>query len=577
MTKYANSLIAQGFPEGRGYSRTCAEHEFGHDRQSLETVPLITRSFFGISSCLSLLTSTRVVWRTEAFQMTLGLWARVGLTWLILAVGATNAFAACHVVLSGGTGKANGSDWNNALSDVPSTLHRGDIYFLAAGTYGRHLFSDPDSGTVQIEIRSTTASDHCTNLGWKSNYVGPAVFRAQAKNAGYILAFTTDYYVINGMYRSTATQQPYTDWKSGYGIKVDNSNQFACGSDIGGGSPGGPTFVHDITLEYIEVSGSHDDTSSCTDDEVAFAGGSYNLSFLNMYVHNAGNNNFVLAGNHGHPGGGAGYGPGTNNKIAESFIAYDCCIKGAHGQACQCSEGLQNLTIAHNIFANMVSTGFIATASATGYKTGNGPNGPWYIYGNLFMADDPRHCAVGDGVLAIWDSTFTDAVYFLNNTIANLGTRFCSGQLNTGFGLGLGANTRVPKLYVQNNLWWNSDVLTAIPSGTSSWNGATFDSVVWSHNAYFQGANASKLNDRDKQRQMSAADPFRNSGQYDLRLARHTDAGIDTHSMVAGNDFDLNGNRRGQNGVWDRGAVQVQDQAVNSKGKDDVTHQGGQR
>jgi len=465
-------------------------------------------------------------------------------------------WGACHVVRQGGAGRADGSDWNNALPDLPRSLIRGDVYFVATGTYGAHHFSDPDDGKKVIEVRAVALNDHCTNVGWNPSYLGQSIFRAPAKNVGNILSFSTDYYIVNGAYRSTTTGQPYTDWKAGYGFKVDNSSQLACTSDIGGGSPGGPTYVHDLTLEYIEVDGSHDITSRCTDDNVAFAGGSYNLTFRYMYVHDAGNNNFVLAGSHGHPGGGAGYGPGTNDTIEYSFISYDCCTKGAHGQACQCSEGLQTLTIAHNIFADMVSTAYIATASATGYNSGNGPNGPWYIYGNIFLADDPHHCAVGDGVLAIWDATFTDSIYFVNNTIANLGTKFCPGQLNTGFGFGLGKSTRLKQVYVENNLWWNSDATSVIPTGTKNWNGATFESVTWAYNAYFRSSSEGSTRDNDRQKQISFADPFLKPSLYDFRLAAHTRPGTDTNASVPGNGIDLEQNTRGTEHAWDRGALQ---------------------
>lgn len=475
----------------------------------------------------------------------------------LLVILSTACHGACHVVRSGGGGISDGADWNNPLPDLPRSLIRGDVYFLAAGSYGKHNFGDPDQGELRIEIRAVTLENHCTNIGWKSSFMGQAIFKTTAPNSGNILSFTTDDYRIDGVYRSQKSGQPYRDWKSGYGFMVDNSNQFACTSDIGGGSPGAPSYVHDITLEYIEVSGSHDRNSTCTDDGVAFAGGSYNLTLHSLYVHDAGNNNFVLAGNHGHAGGGAGYGPGTNNNIDYSFISYDCCTRGAHGQACQCSEGLQYLTIAHNIFADIVSTAYIATASATGYNSGNGPNGPWFIYGNIFLADDPRHCAVGDGILAVWDTTFSDSIYFLNNTIANLGDAFCPGQLNTGFAFGLGTTTRIQKLYVENNLWWNSDPLSIIPTSRTEWNGATLASVIWSHNSYFGHTAQGAAKDKDDSKQSLAGDPFRNSQAYDFRLAKHTSPGLIMDNMVPGNNIDLDGNRRNLGGVWDRGALQL--------------------
>ena len=42
-----------------------------------------------------------------------------------------SSYAACHVVRQGGTGAKSGTDWNNALPDLPSSLVRGDIYYMA--------------------------------------------------------------------------------------------------------------------------------------------------------------------------------------------------------------------------------------------------------------------------------------------------------------------------------------------------------------------------------------------------------------------------------------------------------------
>src|SRR5262245_24743441 len=41
--------------------------------------------------------------------------------------------ATCHFVRAGATG--DGSDWDNALAELPATLQRGHTYYVAAGTY----------------------------------------------------------------------------------------------------------------------------------------------------------------------------------------------------------------------------------------------------------------------------------------------------------------------------------------------------------------------------------------------------------------------------------------------------------
>ncbi len=77
--------------------------------------------------------------------------------------------------------------------------------------------------------------------------------------------FNTDYYVISGQYRGA-------DWKSGYGIKLDNQSKAACEADVAGGQNG--TAVHHIRLEYVEISGSHSQADTCNEQGVEFLNGS---------------------------------------------------------------------------------------------------------------------------------------------------------------------------------------------------------------------------------------------------------------------------------------------------------------
>jgi hypothetical protein len=164
----------------------------------------------------------------------------------------------------------------------------------------------------------------------------------------------------------------------------------------------------------------------------------------------------------------------------------------------------------------------------------------------------------GDGVLAIFGSTFTDNVYFLNNTTYNLGKNYCNlgnGNPESGVGLGLAITTPMQAFYSENNLFFNADPMTIIPTGTTSWNGATLTGTTWSYNSYFQTPTAGGR-DSDPQKQVSASNPFANAGACCV-LALDTSAGTNTHALVPGNDVDMNGVSRGANGTWDRGALQI--------------------
>ncbi len=424
----------------------------------------------------------------------------------------------CHV-RSAASGAGTGADWTNACKDLTGSCApaRGVTYYVAAGNYGSRTLSTADSGSTVIAIRAATAATHGTATGWNAAYVGQAVFTAG-------LTFTTDYWVFSGGYRANTGTLP-GDWtnEAGYGFKLDNSGKTACGADVSGGLGygGPPYFVHDITIEYLDVNGSHPTGDSCNEEGMDFEGGSYNLTFQYNYIHNVGNANFFLRGTHG---GNSTFGTGSNILIQYSYMSYDYSSSAVHGEGCSCSEGIQNFTIRYNYWADMVGTAYIATPSGASYNSGNSPNGPWYIYGNVFLATDANHCAVGDGMLAVFDATFTGDIFFYNNTIANLGTSFCKGQLNTGFGFGLGFTTPITTIHVQNNLWWNSDVTSIINSGTTNYNGASFSApATWSYNSYL-GTNSGS-SDSDPNKQVNAnLTPFISSGALNFALATNTSA-----------------------------------------------------
>ena len=95
----------------------------------------------------------------------------------ILLIGAPSAQAANHYVRAGATGSASGNDWTNAYTALPSSLIRGDTYYIADGSYAGYIFNTAASGTTLITIKKTVITDHdkifvsrnfqhvCANLG----------------------------------------------------------------------------------------------------------------------------------------------------------------------------------------------------------------------------------------------------------------------------------------------------------------------------------------------------------------------------------------------------------------------------
>lgn len=81
-----------------------------------------------------------------------------------------NAEEDIFYIRAGATGKNDGSDWTNAWTDLPETLERGAIYYIAAGTYGPHLFDDEEVGEQVITIKKATIDDHGIDQSWENSY-----------------------------------------------------------------------------------------------------------------------------------------------------------------------------------------------------------------------------------------------------------------------------------------------------------------------------------------------------------------------------------------------------------------------
>src|SRR5579864_473973 len=125
------------------------------------------------------------------------------------AANCPDAVNSAAYVRQGATGSASGADWGNAYTTLPDTLVRGCTYWIAAGSYAGHLFKVPDSGTSTITVKAPTIANHGTAIGWNNQYQGQAVFNTKDNSSvGDVFTFQSDYYVIDGSYRSTATGNP---------------------------------------------------------------------------------------------------------------------------------------------------------------------------------------------------------------------------------------------------------------------------------------------------------------------------------------------------------------------------------
>lgn len=162
------------------------------------------------------------------------------LAFLLLAT--QTLFAANHFVRQVAAGSANGNDWTNAYTTLPTPLIRGDTYYIADGTYGGYIMDVPYSGTLHITIKKATIADHGTvgtAGGWDNTFGdGQAIFTGP-------LQFKFGRWTLDGQ-----TDTPY-----GFKIIVNDGSM---GVWIGG-APIVPQTMTTMTIRYCDIAGTHGD------------------------------------------------------------------------------------------------------------------------------------------------------------------------------------------------------------------------------------------------------------------------------------------------------------------------------
>jgi hypothetical protein len=182
--------------------------------------------------------------------------------WMSIFIVPNLSAAADHYVWCGATGSATGTNFTNAMTDLPSRLIRGDTYVVAGSascSYSPHFFADADSGTLVILVRKAQALIDSGIAGWQASFATVAAEWTEATNpdpeanGGIMWQICTDYYIFDGI---TGTVDPSLGGPAGFGFKVDTPNKL--GTGLIKLSPNGcvahPDFT-DITISHVEVTG----------------------------------------------------------------------------------------------------------------------------------------------------------------------------------------------------------------------------------------------------------------------------------------------------------------------------------
>jgi hypothetical protein len=426
------------------------------------------------------------------------------------------AQAANKYVRPDATGRNDGSDWVNAYTALPSSLVRGDTYYLADGNYGSRTFADANSGTAVITIKKATDADHGVDSGWSSSYGdGQAVFSSWLIH--------TDNYVFEGQRRNA-------DWHTGatsqYGIKVAGRGPVRLDNGSGAGGD-------NLTFRHVDFQGGGRDTGA-GDDVIYGLAGNSNITFQNCALHDSDRTIFLMRG-------------GWRNLVVDrSYMARNTSTPAIHGELLSMTDSA-DVVWSNNVMEDIEGTGFIVGVNGgvaqnwrifgnvavhtAAYRSGAGRKGGNNVgvAGIVYVANDASNNNTGNNIL------------FYNNTMIDIVGTWSGVIIQSGSGN-----------EVRNNIWYNS-VRT-----NNSFGGSI------SHNWYY---NTQQDGDTSATKVVcsSSCDLFASIAGKDFRLKSATAPGqalstalitVAAQALSVSMNVDSFGITRGSDGNWDRGAYE---------------------
>jgi len=444
---------------------------------------------------------------------------------VVFCLASPSAFAACHTVTPSGSGNKTGADWNNAYAGIPATLARGDIYYLADGSYPAYTFSTGASGTATVELRKAQSYDNCTSTGWSTGTMGSS----QAKFVGDpAISVSAPYFTMNGNGNSTAsgcggapgstvTSEPPTPSDCGFSL-VGSGNQNSGATNVVG------IRSNNLTLNYIELVGSG---YNAGDLEIFGAGSGGYLTIKHLYGRNSG---CVYVQD-----------VGTNSLIDHSYF-WGTEVYGApggcHGQAEFENGGTNNGVRSNNVYRDITGT------AVWTFAAGAGTNNNWQFYNNVVFFSSPQNSFGGltDAVLdCINSGVVCNNFTFVQNTVVNCLSNGVFGAVACGIMFENGNGSFV----AENNLWYSN------PSGRISFC-CSGTSITEDYNSFLNNGVTPGRGAHDMNVASGASNPFANwqGSNFDL-----TSDNADWNSRLALSST-YNTDAAGNPFTTDRGAYQ---------------------
>jgi hypothetical protein len=452
---------------------------------------------------------------------------------------AKGTFATCHAVSPSGSGNHSGADWNNAMANLPGTLLRGDIYYLADGNYGGGDFSTPNSGTTITEVRKAQSYDNGSSCspsiaaGWNTGTMGSA----QAVFTSFTVG--TDYVIVNGNGTQTTVGcggAPGSTVTSAPPVPSD------CGIKFTNTGANGVVFLEGThaTFQYYELIGTGVnivDTNEFLGGPTPGQGGYTTIA--HGYLHNAGCNYIQYGG---------------SNTIVHHNYFWGTETDGApsgnpcHGQAHEYSMGDSNGQVYSNVYRDIRGTAVFSFIIGPGTDA----QANWSFYDNIFFNSSPypswQPAVTTGGIIGCMNSGVTcKGFQFYQNTIVNLG--FGTGSLGSGqVGFDICNDVTSCSATVSNNLWYSNGTTPVFTCGSGCTYAQDHNSVLNSGSSCASGT-ANVCNN-------SSGNPFVNwqAGNFTLasdnaNWANHLALSAPYNMDAAGNVFTTDRGAYQYNGV----------------------------
>jgi hypothetical protein len=389
-----------------------------------------------------------------------------------------------------------------ACDDLPAALVRGNTYWIADGSYARHIFNDTEVGDTYITVKKATADAHGPGDDWDNAYGDGQASFATVIGGAYESGtkFRKGYYIFDGVTGSGATTSSYGFIISGTDI---SKNQYLIGVPMLGESS---YQVDHITISHVALiaSGKHtvEATKNCIYSNPSDGNESRDITISNNYL--VGGNVPLMANQ------------AVNWIIRDNYFDENWSATGAidgydeHGQ--QISIGASSyIYIYNNTFNDTVM--YVLSAHNQG-----GGNDHFIIYNNLVINANVDH-VFGMGESAEYDGVTYSEIHhntIINSTIGGQGF-VNSGQLS---------DVSAMHNHVYNNLFYGTSN-PRLNNWVSVTVGEVTGGVVHDYNAYLgcTGTITTATNNQVDSEATSAI--FTNYAKGDYTIAAANQAAID--------------------------------------------------